>query len=100
MLALPRAILKIHQRGVQWKQGVVIHMMLYTSLLYITTQIHCTPLPLHPPVMNTHIQCTPRAVERIESPQKSAEQINQIKRDGSDFCIALVCQLLRLPLTI
>ena len=40
---------KIHQRGVQWKQGVVIYMMLYTSLLYDTTPIHCTPLPLHPP---------------------------------------------------
>ena len=37
----------------QWKQGVVIHMMLYTSLLYHTTPIHCTPLLLHPPVMNT-----------------------------------------------
>ena len=44
---------KIHQRGVQWKQGVVICMMLYTSLFYNTTPIHCTPLPLHPPVMNT-----------------------------------------------
>ena len=41
--------LKIHQRGVQWKQGVVIYMLLYTSLLYNTTPIHaprshCTPL--------------------------------------------------------
>ena len=44
---------KIHQRGVQWKQGVVIYMMLYTSLLFHTTPIHCTPLRLHPPVMNT-----------------------------------------------
>ena len=46
--------LKIHQRGVQWKQGVVICMLLYTSLLYNTAPIHRTPLPLHPPVMNTH----------------------------------------------
>ena len=38
--------------GVQWKQGVVICMVLYTSLLYATTPIHCTPLRLHPPVMN------------------------------------------------
>ena len=45
---------KIHQRGVQWVQGVVIYMMLYNSLLYNTTPIHCTPLRLHPPVMNTH----------------------------------------------
>ena len=44
---------KIHQRGVQWKQGVVICMMLCTSLLYDTTSIHCTLLPLHDPVMNT-----------------------------------------------
>ena len=39
--------------GVQWKQGVVVYMMLYTSLLYDTTPIRCTPFPLHPPVMNT-----------------------------------------------
>ena len=45
--------IKIHQRGVQWKQGVVIYMMLCTSLLYNATQIHCTPLPLHPTVLNT-----------------------------------------------
>ena len=37
----------IPQRGVQWKQGVVIYMMLHTSLSYNTTPIHCTPLPLH-----------------------------------------------------
>ena len=47
------AYVKIHQRGVQWKQGVVTCMQLYTSLSYNTTPIHCTPLPLHPPVMNT-----------------------------------------------
>ena len=41
--------LKIHPRGVQWKQGVVICMMLYTSLLHNTTPIHCTPIRLHPP---------------------------------------------------
>ena len=45
---------KIHQRGVQWKQGVAMYMLLYVSLLYDTTPFHCTPLPLHPPVMNTH----------------------------------------------
>ena len=45
---------KINQRGVQWKQGVVIYMMLYTSWLHNSAPIHCTPLPLHPPVMNTH----------------------------------------------
>ena len=36
---------KINQRGVQWKQGVVIHMMIYTLVLLNGT----TPLPLHPP---------------------------------------------------
>ena len=46
-------VFKIHQRGVQWKQGVVICMVLHTSLLYNPTPIRCTPLPLHPPVMNT-----------------------------------------------
>ena len=46
--------LKIHQRGVQWKQGAVICMVLHTSLPHDTTPFHCTPLPLHPPVMNTH----------------------------------------------
>ena len=51
----PRLI-KIHQWGVQWKQGVMIYMMLYTSLFYNTTPIYCTPLPLHPPVMNTQLR--------------------------------------------
>ena len=41
--------IKIQQRGVHWKQGVVIHMMLYTSLLYNTTPIHCTPPPTATP---------------------------------------------------
>ena len=45
----------ILQRRVQWKQGVVICMVLYTILLDNTTPIHWTPLPLHPPVMNTII---------------------------------------------
>ena len=39
----------------QWKQGAVIYMMLYTSLSYNTTPIHSTPLPLHPPAMNTQL---------------------------------------------
>ena len=40
-----RPIVYIPQMGVQWKQGVVIHMMLYTSLWYNTTPpSHCTPL--------------------------------------------------------
>ena len=47
---------KIHQRGVQWKEGVVVRMLLYTSLLYNTTPIHCNPLPLHAPVMNAHMR--------------------------------------------
>ena len=47
------ASLKIHQRGVQWKQGVVICMLLDTSLLYKTTPIRCTPPHCTPPVMNT-----------------------------------------------
>ena len=37
----------ILQKGVQWKQGVVICMVWYTIWLYDTTPIHCTPLPLH-----------------------------------------------------
>ena len=60
----PPPRLKIHQRGVQWKQGVVIDMMLYTSLLYNTTPIHCTPLPLHHHVMNTHRRRLLRALRR------------------------------------
>ena len=44
-----KGVFYISQRGVQWKQGVVIYMILYTTLLYNTTPIHCTPLPLHPP---------------------------------------------------
>ena len=43
--------------GVQWKQGVVICMVLYTSLLYDTTPIHCTPLRLHPPPLSIQEEC-------------------------------------------
>ena len=42
----------ILQRGVQWKQGVVMYMTLSTGLLYNTTPIHCTPLRLHPPLQS------------------------------------------------
>ena len=45
----------ILQRGVQWKQGVVSYMALYTSFLYNTTPTHCTPLPLHPPLQSIHL---------------------------------------------
>ena len=50
--AARREGLYIPQRGVQWKQGVVNHMMLCTILLYNTTPIHCTPLRLHPPLQS------------------------------------------------
>ena len=47
-----RPTVHIPQRGVQWKQGVVTYMTLYTSLLYNTTSIHCTSDPLHPPLQS------------------------------------------------
>ena len=49
-------VLYILQRGVQWKQGVVICMVLYIILLCNTTPIHCTPLPLHPPLQSIHVR--------------------------------------------
>ena len=55
VLAVGYNMFKIHQRGVQWKQGVVVYTILQAVLLCNTTPIHCTPLPLHPPVMNTHM---------------------------------------------
>ena len=48
-------VLKIHQRGVQWKQGVVTCMMLYTSLLCNTAPFRCTPLRLHPPLQSIQV---------------------------------------------
>ena len=53
-----RLFIYILQRGVQWKQGVVIYMSLYSSLLYDTTPIHCTPDPLHPPLQSIHLLLT------------------------------------------
>ena len=47
-------IIKIHQRGVQWKQGVVVYNILWAVLLDKITPIHCAPLRLHPPLTNTH----------------------------------------------
>ena len=46
--------LKIHQRGVQWKQGVVVYILWCIVLLNNTTPIHCTPLRLHPPMPSIH----------------------------------------------
>ena len=65
-LTSPPRRVYIPQRGVQWKQGVVIYMMLYISLLYNTTRIRCTPLPLHPTVMNIRMGAwrMPRPVAR------------------------------------
>ena len=42
-------VFKIQQRGVQWKQGVVMCMMLYISSLYNTTPVHCTLPPAATP---------------------------------------------------
>ena len=53
--ASPAVVFKIHPRGVQWNQGVVVHITLLAVLLYDTTPIHCTRLPLHPPLMKTCI---------------------------------------------
>ena len=39
---------KIHQRGVQWEQGVVNYVTLYITLSYNTTPIHCNPPPTAP----------------------------------------------------
>ena len=41
-------------KGGAVETGCSDFMMLYISLLYDTNPMHCTPLPLHPPVMNTH----------------------------------------------
>ena len=49
----------ILQRGVQWKQGVVNYMRLHASLLYDTTPIHCTRLPLHPPLQSIQRRSPP-----------------------------------------
>ena len=57
-------VIKIQQRGVQWKQGVVVYMMLLAVLLYNTTPIHCTPLRLHPSLMNTQV----RTLQRTSTP--------------------------------
>ena len=50
------ALVYILQRGVQWKQGVVVYIVLYTVSLYNTTPIHCTPHPLHPPLQSIHLE--------------------------------------------
>ena len=62
------ARLYILQRGMQWKQGVVIYMTLYTSLLYNTTPIHCTPDPQHPPSAEYPSARDPRLRDRCGLP--------------------------------
>ena len=77
-LVLHLQSLKIHQRGVQWKQGVVIYMVLYTSWLYTTTPIHCTPLPLHPPMMNTQSHKSSRLGEWAWSLARPAKRQTEL----------------------
>ena len=67
-LAPRRPKLKIHQRGVQWKQGVVIYMMLYTICI-----IQYYPNPLHPPPTAPPCNEYPKAraircLRRVERP--------------------------------
>ena len=81
-----RKLVEPHFFHMRWRWGAVetgcsdlydiyIYIYIYTSLLYSTTPIHCTPLPLHPAVMNT--QCcllgllAQRSLARID-PKPSA----------------------------
>ena len=87
--------LKILQRGVQWKQGVVIYLTWYTSLLYDTTPIHCPPLPLHPPVMSIqqYYISSPPGIS-VPVPRKTSEAKAAPGRrggQGSGKCMLLVC---------
>ena len=85
------ARLYILQRGVQWKQDVVIRMLLYTILLYNTSPIHCTPLPLHPPLMNTQ-GSAPRATSCGRSaPRRQRETLFFVHAGCSCVCGVLVC---------
>ena len=63
-IILVERLVDILQRGVQWKQGVVICMVLYTILLYNTTPIHCTPNPLHPPLQSIQLGSAVRVPRR------------------------------------
>ena len=56
-----------------------MYMMLYTSLLYNTTPIHCTPLPLHPPLMNTQAS--------REDLTKATYSIKVGRKDGRDVTL-------------
>ena len=60
-----RPAVYIPQRGVQWKQGVVMYMTLCASLLHNTTQIHGTPDPLHPPLQSIQAGGAPAAAAGV-----------------------------------
>ena len=74
-------ILSIFIKGVQWKQGVVIYMLLSTTLLYNTTPIRCTPLPLQPPVMNTQPSCI---LINDSNDNHTNEKTNKQNNDNND----------------
>ena len=42
------------QRGVRWKQGVVVYILSRAVLLFNNTPIHRTPLPTHPSPHNEY----------------------------------------------
>ena len=62
--------------GVQWKQGVVICMPLYTILSHNTTPIHRTPPPTAPPVMNTQSHTLLRAMALGARPRVAIQYYN------------------------
>jgi len=51
--SLPERESRFSKGGVQWKQGVVASVMLCTASLENAAPNHCTPLPLHPTLLNT-----------------------------------------------
>ena len=101
--APPSGGVYILQRGVQWKRGVVFCTMLCTSLLYNTTPIHCTPLPLHPPLQSIlGARLFVRILVSSETWREASRFVDEGQlgraRDKNLLLLSLLLSLLLLPI--
>ena len=69
--------------GAVEKQGVVVYIILHIALLNNTTPIHCTSLPLHPPVMSTQLEPGPPFRHPLKA--RSVPPAAGSEFQGSDF---------------
>ena len=67
--------------------------MLYTSLLYNATPIHCTPLPLHPPAQIRRWWCLAWANKKLVPDGQHTHMLQQLDKTSLSLSISLSLSL-------